>query len=158
MDISLWILESVRFTLVCLVMGYAAFSDYKTGEVSNKLWLSGAIGFSLSLLELLIYSNTALQIYLISIMIISIAFGFATFLIGGGGADAKAIMFLGVSAPLVPFWSIFYPLPLSLLALLFASALALPFMIFKKSNIPIWKRKLRFLPFMFVGTLVWVIL
>jgi len=150
-------LELARFIGICCVMGYAAYSDHKTGEVPNKLWLYVLFGVSLTILETILYFNMAIFIYEILIMGACLLVGFLSFGIGAGGADAKAIMTIGFSAPLFPIWG-YFPMPLPLFALFIGSTLAIPFIIFKKSKEPLNKRKIRFLPFLFFGLLICVVL
>lgn len=149
-------LELLRFLPLIAVMGYAAYKDYRTGEVSNGLWRYIIYGFALTVVEVAVTHNLSLLLFDISIMVVCVVFGFASFWLGSGGADAKAIMVLGFSAPVVPVWSWLYPLPLPFIVLLLASAMSLPFFI-KKTNTPMMKRKIKFLPFMFIGLLVSVI-
>jgi hypothetical protein len=158
MDIFVSALELLRFIPLCIVMGYAAFSDWKTGEVSNKVWWYALVGGLFTALETAVFFSVGLLIITVSYIIASIVVGFVSFGFGGGGADSKALMTIGVSAPLFPLWSMFWPFPLPFMVLLFACALALPYMVLKKSKAPIWKRKLRFLPFMFIGLIVCVII
>jgi Flp pilus assembly protein protease CpaA len=150
-------LELIRFIPLCIVMGYAAYLDYKHGEVPNKIWLYTIIGASLTLTETLLLFSWALTAITIFSIGISLAIAFLTFGIGGGGADAKALITLGFSAPLFPLWG-YWPLPFTIFVLLAGSAMALPFILLRKSKDSIWKRKIRFLPYLFIGLIVCVIL
>jgi Flp pilus assembly protein protease CpaA len=150
-------LELLRFLPLCAIMGYAAYLDYKTGEVPNKIWLYTIFGGTLTLIETLALFSWSLVIITLFSIGISGALGLSTFFIGGGGADAKALITLGFSAPLFPLWG-FWPLPFTIFVLFAGSALALPFMLLKKSKDSVWKRKIRFLPYLFIGLIVCVIL
>jgi Flp pilus assembly protein protease CpaA len=153
-----WIIELIRFIPLLAVMGYAAFKDYKTGEVPNKIWFYAIIGGLLTALETILFFSVPLFTINLLVALGSIGFGFLLFLLGNGGADTKAIMTLGLSAPLMPFWSFLWPIPLPFLVMLIACILALPVMLAKKSDKPLMKRGIRFLPFLFVGLIVCVIL
>ena len=94
------------FVLLCLIL--ASYTDIKTREVSNNLWLFmlpfGLLIFSFELAQsfLLTLSN-----FLLASLIVLIAYKFTKF----GGADVKAIIIL----------SLFYPycimIPISLIYL-----------------------------------------
>ena len=152
-----YLLELARFIPICIVMGYAALADYKTGEVPNKIWLSAIPGGLLTLLETFIFFSVGLLLLTLITIGICVGVGFLLYALGGGGADSKALMFMAISAPFLPLWGL-YPLPLPLIAMLIGSVSALPFILFSKSKEPLWKRKIRFLPFLFIGLIVCVIL
>ena len=108
------ILEGARISLCLSFLIYASWSDYKTREVSNAVWILFApLAFTLTLLEIYIgYGFSQLPSY-------GICFGLtATFAIilfysgGFGGADAKALMCLALALPFFPFHEGFFT-PLS---------------------------------------------
>ncbi len=72
---------------------YAAWSDYRTREVSNKIWLAFApIALAVNLTAFLLYEPSQLPQYGVSFAITT-AISLALFYGGGfGGADAKALM------------------------------------------------------------------
>lgn len=160
-------LEIIRFIPLIFVLGYAAYKDWrniqvedgeKVGVVPNKTWLYSIIGGALTLTETLIVHNSSfLYLELISVAI-TFGFAFLTNMLGGGGADSKAYLTLGVSAPLFPVWSNLFPLPLPIVVIAISSLIAIPFGFFMKSNKPLLKRKIRFLPFIFIGLLVCLII
>lgn len=153
------LLELTRFIPLTLVMLYAAFQDYRTGLVSNKIWLYSFIGGALTLVETAMFYSVGLFILSLISVVASFAVAFLTFGIGGGGADAKALMTLGVCAPVFPLWSLLWPMPLPLASLLVASAVTLIYAAVKpKREISFMKRKIRFLPFLFIGLLMCVVL
>ena len=91
---------SVSFTLVFLTV--AAISDLKTREVSDKVWLAyGPIGLALTIYRTYV-DPSVLFFTAVSIgLSILVAFGLVFFGLAGG-ADAKALMCLGLTLPLSP--------------------------------------------------------
>jgi len=173
MNALVLILELIRFIPLLAVIGYAAYYDLtkvtfetdqksgesiKVGNIPNKLWRYAIIGGSLTALETLLFFSIPLLVINVIFICASIGFGFFTYLLGGGGADSKAFMTIGVSAPLVPLWSFLWPVPTAFLAFMIGSVIALPFLILRKTKISFWKRPIRFLPFIFIGLLISVIL
>lgn len=91
---------SVSITVVFLLI--AAISDFRTREVPDKVWLAFApLGLTLTIFRTFVNPSvwffTAVSIGL-SILI---AFGLVVFGLAGG-ADAKALMCLGLTLPLPP--------------------------------------------------------
>ncbi|MEM3725850.1 MAG: A24 family peptidase C-terminal domain-containing protein [Candidatus Bathyarchaeia archaeon] len=90
---------------------YASWSDFKTREVSNTVWLFYAPpAFMLTAIELLLYGNSQ------KLLLYGLCFGLtATFAIilfytgGFGGADAKALICLALALPFYP-QELFQPL------------------------------------------------
>jgi preflagellin peptidase FlaK len=82
---------------------YASWSDYKTREVSNKVWLLFApIALALTMTELLLYSSSDLIAYAVCFGLTA-GFAIILFYTGGfGGADAKALMCLALALPFYP--------------------------------------------------------
>jgi len=98
-----------RTTISLLFLIYASWSDYKTREVSNSVWILYAPpAFALTFAELLLYEEEFTQMmffYGLSFGLTA-AFAIILFYTGGfGGADAKALMCLALALP-------FYPEPL----------------------------------------------
>jgi len=97
------ILDGVRVTFCVIVFIYSSWSDYRTREVSNKIWIFFApLAFILTLMESLLQESFEITVY-------GICFGLtATFAIilfysgGFGGADAKALMCLALALPFYP--------------------------------------------------------
>jgi preflagellin peptidase FlaK len=97
-------LTSARITLCVIFFIYASWSDYKTREVSNIVWMLFApLAFTLTFIEIYTsYGFSQLPSY-------GICFGLtATFAVilfysgGFGGADAKALMCLALALPFFP--------------------------------------------------------
>jgi preflagellin peptidase FlaK len=98
------ILEGARVSLCLSFLIYASWSDYKTREVSNMVWILFApLAFTLTLLE--IYTNygfSQLPLYGICFALTA-TFAVILFYSGGfGGADAKALMCLALALPFFP--------------------------------------------------------
>ena len=82
---------------------YASWSDYKTREVSNRVWAYYApIALALSLAELLLYKPSDLTFFGLSVGVTT-AFALILFYTGGfGGADSKALMCIALALPFAP--------------------------------------------------------
>ncbi len=91
----------VAVSLVFLI--YASWSDYKTREVSNRVWaLYAPIALALTLPELLLYEPANLWYFGLSVGL-TVSFAFLLFYTGGfGGADSKALMCIAVALPFFP--------------------------------------------------------
>jgi preflagellin peptidase FlaK len=87
------IFAAAQVTLTLVILVYASWSDYKTREVTNRVWVIYApIALALSLAELLIYDPTRLSY-----------FALLLFYSGGfGGADSKALMCIALALPFFP--------------------------------------------------------
>jgi preflagellin peptidase FlaK len=157
-------LDLARFIPLCLIIGYAAYSDWKTKEVTNKLWLYAIPGLSLTIIETMFFLNSSFLILELLSIGFTIIIGYLFFALKQwGGADAKALMTIGLSAPLFPTWGILYnsPIPLNMfpfITLSIASTLTIIYTILTKSNIPLKQRKIKFMPFMLAGIIIAVIL
>jgi preflagellin peptidase FlaK len=105
------ILEGARISLCLSFLIYASWSDYKTREVTNMVWILFApLAFTLTFLE--IYTShgfSQLPSYGICFGLTAI-FAVILFYSGGfGGADSKALMCLALALPFFPE-SLFKPL------------------------------------------------
>ncbi|MEM3623406.1 MAG: A24 family peptidase C-terminal domain-containing protein [Candidatus Bathyarchaeia archaeon] len=92
-----------RTTLALSFLFYASWSDYKTREVSNSLWILFAPpAFTLTFMELYLTEPSQLLSYGICFSLTA-AFAIILFYSGGfGGADAKALMCLALALPFYP--------------------------------------------------------
>ena len=92
-----------RTILTLSFLLYASWSDYKTREVSNSLWILFAPpAFTLTFMELYLTEPSQLLSYGICFGLTS-AFAVILFYSGGfGGADAKALMCLALALPFYP--------------------------------------------------------
>jgi preflagellin peptidase FlaK len=96
-------IEASRIALASIFFLYAAWSDYKTREVTNTVWILFApLAFTATFLELLFYAPPLLYLYGLCFALTS-AFTILLFYLGGfGGADAKALMCLALALPFYP--------------------------------------------------------
>jgi preflagellin peptidase FlaK len=92
------------------VLIYSSWSDYKTREVSNRVWAVYApIALALCLAELVLFEPTQLPFYGLSVGV-SVGLAFLLFYAGGfGGADSKALMCIALALPFAPI-ALFTPL------------------------------------------------
>ncbi|RJS82125.1 hypothetical protein CW707_01675 [Candidatus Bathyarchaeota archaeon] len=93
----------IRTIVTLSFLVYASWSDYRTREVSNTLWIFFAPpAFALTILELLFYNPSMLYLYGLCFALTS-TFAITLFYLGGfGGADAKALMCLALALPFFP--------------------------------------------------------
>jgi preflagellin peptidase FlaK len=90
--------------LLCLVfLTYASWSDFKTREVSNWVWVIFApLALILTSLQFIIFTPQLLQGYILSVAATS-ALSITLFYAGAfGGADAKAFISLSLALPFYP--------------------------------------------------------
>ena len=97
------IFAAARITLSLGFLLYASWSDYKTREVSNRVWVFFApLALFLSLVELLLYEPSKLPFLGLSFGLTA-AFAIILFYSGGfGGADSKALMCIALALPFSP--------------------------------------------------------
>jgi preflagellin peptidase FlaK len=103
-------LIAANLAVSIVILLYASWSDYKTREVSNKVWaIYGPIGLVLSLSELLLYEQDQLLFYTLGVGV-TVGLAFLLFYAGGfGGADSKALMCIALSLPFAPL-ALFKPI------------------------------------------------
>jgi preflagellin peptidase FlaK len=96
-------LEAARTILAIIFLFYSSWSDYKTREVSNSVWvLFAPIALILMLTELFLYEPSQLLFYGFCFGLTA-AFAIILFYSGGfGGADSKALMCLALALPFFP--------------------------------------------------------
>jgi preflagellin peptidase FlaK len=97
------IFAAARVAVTAVFLIYSSWSDYKTREVSNRVWAFYApIALALSLSELLLYEPSSLPIFGLSVGLTT-AFALLLFYTGGfGGADSKAFMCIALALPFFP--------------------------------------------------------
>ena len=91
---------AAQVTISLAFLLYASWSDYKTREVSNRVWVVYApIALALSLAELLLYDSSRLTLFGLCFGVTS-AIAILLFYTGGfGGADSKALMCIALALP-----------------------------------------------------------
>lgn len=137
---------AIQFVLSFVMLGVGALKDLVDNTVSNAFWVVyGVVAFGVAFYE---YGLTALfGVHLIFTLLIGVGAYVAWRLAKGrlGGADAKAIMALGVSLPVFSFLVLGYAGLFALIYLFFKSMK-------KTGNLrDALKIKAPFLPFMFAG-------
>jgi preflagellin peptidase FlaK len=97
------ILEAAKVTLTIAFLLYASWSDYKTREVSNRVWvLFAPLALFITLAELLLYEPSKLLLFGLSVGV-TVAIAFILFYSGAfGGADSKALMCIALALPFSP--------------------------------------------------------
>ncbi|HUT16837.1 MAG TPA: A24 family peptidase C-terminal domain-containing protein [Acidobacteriota bacterium] len=97
------ILAAAKVTLSLAFLLYASWSDYKTREVSNRVWAFYApLALFLSLVDLLLYKSSDWLFFVLSIGF-TIVLALGLFYSGGfGGADSKALMCIALALPFFP--------------------------------------------------------
>jgi len=91
---------AVAVTLLFFVV--SSILDLRSREVDDRVWLAyGPIGLALTVLTLIVDPSRVTFTILSAVIACAIAFGLFYFGLFGG-ADAKAIMCLGLTVPLVP--------------------------------------------------------
>jgi preflagellin peptidase FlaK len=97
------IFAAARVSITLAFLIYASWSDYKTREVTNRLWVFYApIALALTLSELLLYAPSQLGFFAVCV---GLTWGFALLLFytgAFGGADSKAFMCIALSLPFYP--------------------------------------------------------
>ncbi|MGC8939473.1 MAG: A24 family peptidase C-terminal domain-containing protein [Candidatus Bathyarchaeia archaeon] len=99
------IIEAIRISISLSFFIYSSWSDYKTREVSNNVWILFAPpALALTLTELSIFDPDFLTLQLYGLcFVLTAAFAIILFYTGGfGGADAKALMCLALALPFYP--------------------------------------------------------
>jgi len=96
-------IEAAKICLTTFFLLYASWSDYKTREVSNNVWILYAPpAFALTFAELFLFDSSMFPYYGLCFALTS-AFAIILFYAGGfGGADAKALMCLALALPFYP--------------------------------------------------------
>jgi preflagellin peptidase FlaK len=145
------IITTAKILLSLAFLVYASWSDYKTREVSNRVWgLFAPIAFALTFTELFLSDFSMLPFYGLCFGLIA-AFALILFYAGGfGGADAKALMCLALALPFYPqepltplsgevspIMQLFFPLTVFSNSVLLAALTAI-YMLFHNL---IWRRK-----------------
>lgn len=146
--ITLWI--AAQFTVALVMLGVGAYSDLKTHEISNKVWLVG--GLVGALIAVLQYQGNFLFLGVHFLFMLAISAGlFGCWLMAPlkiGAADVKAGMALGAILSSFAFLNIFWAF------VAVASYIAVRYLRNKKVG---WRSIMEietpFIPFLFAGCL-----
>lgn len=97
------ILVAVQIIITLCILVYASWSDYKTREVSNRVWAVYApIALALCLVQFSFFAPSELPLYALSFGVTS-GLALLLFYAGGfGGADSKALMCIALALPFAP--------------------------------------------------------
>jgi len=144
-------IATAKILLSLAFLAYASWSDYKTREVSNTVWVFFApVAFALTFTELFLFNFSMMPFYGLCFGLTT-AFAIILFYAGGfGGADAKALMCLALALPFYPqepptplsgevspIMQIFFPLTVFSNSVLLAALTAI-YMLFHNL---LWQRK-----------------
>jgi archaeal preflagellin peptidase FlaK len=96
-------LIGANIVLSIIILLYASWSDYKTREVSNRVWaIYAPIALALSLTHLMLFAQSQLPLYALSFGVTA-GLALLLFYTGSfGGADSKALMCIALSLPFAP--------------------------------------------------------
>lgn len=95
---ELFFAAQVIISLIFLL--YASWSDYKSREVSNRVWVFYApIALVLSLVELLLYDSAKLPLFGLCFGVTAVIAILLFYTGGFGGADSKALMCIALALP-----------------------------------------------------------
>ena len=97
------IIIAAQVAVSLALLTYASWRDYKSREVSNRVWaIYAPIAIVLSLAELILYDSSKLPLFGISVGF-TVGLAFLLFYSGGfGGADSKALMCIAFALPFAP--------------------------------------------------------
>jgi archaeal preflagellin peptidase FlaK len=100
---ELAIFSTAQITLTLVILTYASWRDYKTREVSNRVWaIYAPIALTISLIEIITVDSSKIMFFGLSVGI-TVGIAFLLFYSGGfGGADSKALMCLSLALPFAP--------------------------------------------------------
>lgn len=161
----LWQFQLIRLVPLLAVFAYAAYRDYKTGEVPNKIWFYAPLGAALTLLEVYVFTPSLIWILILPIMAVLSVFSLGLFFICDhiqqlrkseavifGGADSKALIVLALSMPLSPVFC-FYVGLFPLVAFVLGAFLCGIHLLIKQKSLGL-NSNVRFLPYLFLGILL----
>ncbi|MEM4143303.1 MAG: A24 family peptidase C-terminal domain-containing protein [Candidatus Bathyarchaeia archaeon] len=94
---------AAKIALSLAILIYASWSDYKTREVTNRVWaIYAPAALALTLAELCLYDSSKLLPYAVSFAATT-AIALLLFYTGAiGGADSKALMCIALALPFYP--------------------------------------------------------
>lgn len=97
------LLTSIKVALTLSFLLYSSWSDYKTREVSNRVWMIFApLALAFTLAGILLYNVERLPWFGLVLGVMT-AFALLLFYAGGfGGADSKALICIALALPFFP--------------------------------------------------------
>ena len=97
------IVSAAQIALTLGILLYSSWSDYKTREVSNRVWaIYAPIALAISLAYMLLFEQSQLPYYALSVGV-TVGLALLLFYAGGfGGADSKALMCIAMALPFAP--------------------------------------------------------
>jgi preflagellin peptidase FlaK len=98
------VLIAAQVAVSVTLLTYASWSDYKTREVSNRVWaIYAPIAVALAIPELLLYDSSKQLVFFGVSVGFTVGLAFLLFYSGAfGGADSKAFMCIAVALPFAP--------------------------------------------------------
>ena len=98
------ILVAAQVAVSVALLTYASWSDYKTREVSNRVWaIYAPIAVVLAIPELLLYDSSKQLVFFGVSVGFTVGLAFLLFYSGAfGGADSKALMCIAFALPFAP--------------------------------------------------------
>ena len=98
------ILVAAQVAVSVALLTYASWSDYKTREVSNRVWaIYAPIAVALAIPELLLYDSSKQLVFFGVSVGFTVGLAFLLFYSGAfGGADSKALMCIAFALPFAP--------------------------------------------------------
>lgn len=97
------LLNALKILVSLVFLTYASWRDYKTREVSNRVWILYApVALILSLVDFGLYDSSNLPFFGLSFGVTTVV-ALVLFYSGGfGGADSKALMCIALALPFLP--------------------------------------------------------
>jgi len=96
-------LTTARVVLSLVFLLYASWSDYKTREVSNRVWMFFApLALMLSLAEMLLFNHAKLLGFGLSFVVTTVIALLLFYAGAFGGADSKALICISLALPFAP--------------------------------------------------------
>jgi preflagellin peptidase FlaK len=149
--------EILRLCIGVSMLGYGSYSDVKSREISDVVWLiMGVSGVFFACIGLFTDSLSFFQLF--KSLIVGAIFAFLFYILNFGGADVKAIISLSLLFPNYPFFYLFHlrlplmgvpPVDLFVLSMLTNAliiAISAPFALFLLNSF-----RRNFSPLMFIG-------
>ncbi len=98
------ILVAAQVAVSVALLTYASWSDYKTREVSNRVWaIYAPIAVMLAIPELLLYDSSKQLVFFGVSVGFTVGLAFLLFYSGAfGGADSKSLMCIAFALPFAP--------------------------------------------------------